>query len=94
MSIVISQSTQAIISTTLEMGEALTISDGYSVSEGCSAIITALLSSHQVTLEPTRQLVSKSHETDSLHDTGDTLLSSCDLSSNVGSDLGLVQVVL
>ena len=75
------------------MGEALTISDGYSVSEGCSAIITALLSSHQVTLEPTRQLISDNMQS-SLHDTGDTLLSSCDLSSDVGSDLGLVQVVL
>jgi hypothetical protein len=33
-------------------------------------------------------------EIGSLHDTGDTLLSSCDLSSNLGSDLWLVQVVL
>jgi len=75
------------------MGEALTISDGDSVSEGCSAIITALLSSHQVTFKPSRQLISDNMQS-SLHDTGDTFLSSCDLSSDVGSNLGLVQVVL
>lgn len=74
--------------------EGRTISDGHSVGEGCSSAVAALLSSHQVTLEPTRQLVARCYGDGSLHDTGDTLLSSCDLSSNIGSDLWLVQVVL
>lgn len=30
----------------------------------------------------------------SLHDTGDTLFSGCDLGTNVGGDLWLVQMVL
>ena len=71
----------------------LTISNRDSVFEVFSTLVTALLSSLQVGLEPLRLGILNARKYNHSHDTDDTSLSLCNLLRDHGGDFGLVEVV-